>query len=405
MLGVRLHGRGHGQQPVAVAVDGGDPADGRLAGGEGAGLVEQDRVHHAHPLQGQAVLDQDAVAGRQGGGDGDDQGDGQAEGVRAGDHQHGHGALDRLVGLAEGQPHDHGDQPGPEGEPEQQRGRPVGQGLGPRPGRLGLLDQPADPGQGGLLPHRVDPDPDGGVGDHGAGHHPTARAPGHRAGLAGDHRLVKLGAAVGDHAVGRDTAARADQHQVAHDQVADRRRPGPLGGDQVGLVGQQRGQGVQGPGGLAEGTHLQPVAEQHDHDQQGQLPPELQVEQAQGGGGAGPEADQDGQGDQQHHARLPGPGLGQAAFQERPAAVEEDDRPQHRRDPLRARELRRGEPQPLLDHLGVGDHRDGQGQAPPEPVPEPGRVVPVAAVSGVLVVGGVALVVHQNSDLQVNSGS
>ena len=47
-------------------------------------------------------------------------------------------------------------------------------------------------------------------------------------------------------------------------------------------------------------------------------------------------------------------------------------------------------PQPLLDHLGVEDHRDGQDQAQPEPVPELGRVVPVAATASTVaaLVGG-----------------
>jgi hypothetical protein len=73
------------------------------------------------------------------------------------------------------------------------------------------------------------------------------------------------------------------------------------------------------------------VAQQHDHDQQGQLPPELQVEDPEHGGHAGPEGDQDGQGDQQHHARLAAAQLGQPALQERPPAVQEDHRPEHAR--------------------------------------------------------------------------
>jgi hypothetical protein len=240
VLGVRLDGAGQGEQGVGVPVDRGRPADMGPAGGQGAGLVEQDGVHGPHPLQGQAVGDQDAVAGRQAGGDGNHQGDGQPEGVGAGDHQHGHGPLDRLVGVAKGQPDDQGEDAGPEGEPEQPGRRPVGQGLGARPGGLGLGDQPADPGQRRLLPDRLDPDPQGRVGDHRARHHPVARILGHRAGLAGDHRLIQLRFAIDDHAVGRDPAARPDQDHVADVEVADGDRPGAGWGEQVGLVGQQR---------------------------------------------------------------------------------------------------------------------------------------------------------------------
>ena len=51
-------------------------------------------------------------------------------------------------------------------------------------------------------------------------------------------------------------------------------------GDPLGLVGQQRGERVERARGLAEGPHLQPVAEQHDHDEERELPPEVEVETA-----------------------------------------------------------------------------------------------------------------------------
>jgi hypothetical protein len=164
--------------------------------------------------------------------------------VGAGDHQDRDRPLDRLVGLAEQQPDGEGDDADAGGEVEEQRRRPVGQGLGPRAGRLGLGDQPADPGQGGLLADGVHLDPDRRVGDHGAGDHPVAGPLGDRAGLAGDHGLVHLGLAVGDHTVGRHPAAGADEDEVADGQAANGHGPGPFGGDQVGLVGQQRRQGV-----------------------------------------------------------------------------------------------------------------------------------------------------------------
>jgi hypothetical protein len=51
-------------------------------------------------------------------------------------------------------------------------------------------------------------------------------------------------------------------------------------------------------------------------------------------------------------------------------------------------ELGRGEAQPRLDHLGVDDHRHGQDQAPPEPVPELGGMVPMPTVRTVLATVG-----------------
>ena len=79
--------------------------------------------------------------------------------------------------LTQSQPHRQGEDAGAHGEVEQQRRRPVGQGLGPGAGGLGLLDQSSDPGQGGFLPDRVDLDPQGRVGDHRPGDHPGAARP------------------------------------------------------------------------------------------------------------------------------------------------------------------------------------------------------------------------------------
>ncbi len=101
-------------------------------------------------------------------------------------------------------------------------------------------------------------------------------------------------------------------------------------------VRQQRGQGLQGPRRLPDGPHLQPVAEQHDRHQQGQLPPEVEVEEAEGHRGARHERDRDRHAYEQHHPRLPVPRLPKPAHQERPAAPHEDERAQYGCDPPRA---------------------------------------------------------------------
>ena len=261
----------------------GDADDGVLALGERAGLVEQERVDGAALLEREAVLDEDPVAGRHRRGDRRRQRDRQAERVRAGDDQHGHDPGDRLVGVAERQPHDAGDHRGAGGDVEEQRGGPVGEHLRPRPRLLGLGHQPLDAGQRGVLADRVDPHPDRRVGRHRAGDDPVADVLGDRLGLAGDHRLVELRRALDDLAVGRHPGAGADQHDVTDAQVVDRRpsRRSPSGSDPLGLVGQQRGERGEGVLGLAERLHLLPVAEQHDRHQQRQLPPEVQVERVE----------------------------------------------------------------------------------------------------------------------------
>jgi hypothetical protein len=177
--------------------------------------------------------------------------------VRAGDHQHGDGALDGVLRVAQSHPGDESDQPGACGEVKEQGCRPVGQRLGPGPGLLGLLDEAADPGESGPFPDGADPDPQRRIGGYGAGNHPVARALGDSPGLAGDHRFVDVGLAVSHHAVSGHPPARADQHQVAGGQfVEPDRLDGTVGTDPLGRVGQQGRQSVQGAGGLPEGPHL-----------------------------------------------------------------------------------------------------------------------------------------------------
>ena len=131
------------------------------------------------------------------GGDRDHQRDGQPERVRAGDDQHGHRALDRLVRARRAAIQTTNViTPGGRGEVEQQRRGPVGQRLRAGP----ATPAPAAtsrwmPASAVSLADRVDPDPQRGVGGDRAGHHPVPDRLRHRPRLAGDHRLVELGLA------------------------------------------------------------------------------------------------------------------------------------------------------------------------------------------------------------------
>ncbi len=152
-----------GQEPVGITVDGSDAGHAVLPAGERARLVEQDGIDGAHPLQRQAVLDEDAAAGGLGGGDGRDQGDGQPQCMRAGDDEHGDRAGDRVLGLAEEHPRGERHRAAEDGDVEQQGCGTVGEHLGVGTGFLGLGDEPLDAGQRRTTPDRVDPDPQGSV--------------------------------------------------------------------------------------------------------------------------------------------------------------------------------------------------------------------------------------------------
>ena len=199
--------------------------------------------------------------------------------------------------------------PGAGGDIEEQRGEPVGERLGPaaarpaprrraagcRPARC--RRRPRRPARGST--ESVDTVP------------ATTRSParlGDRARLAGDHRLVELGLALDDHAVGRDTAAGPHEHDVAE---RERRRVAtvstlPSASTRSASSGSSSARAASADLGLAERLHLLPVAEQHDRDQRGQLPPEVEVEPPEAGGHRRRVRHGDGHRDQQHHPRAAG---------------------------------------------------------------------------------------------------
>jgi hypothetical protein len=100
VLAVGFDAAGEAQDLVLAQVDAGHSGHDVLALRQGAGLVEQDGVDCPHPLQGQPVLDEDAGAGGEGARQRDHQRDGQAEGVGAGDDEHGDGSDHGVVGIA-----------------------------------------------------------------------------------------------------------------------------------------------------------------------------------------------------------------------------------------------------------------------------------------------------------------
>ena len=222
---------------------------------------------------------------------------------------------------------------------EEQSGGAVGERLRTRARRLRLGDEPLDAGERGVVADGLHAHADRGVGRDGPGDDAVARRCfGDRPRLAGDHRLVELGLAVDDHAVGRARARRSARARrrrgaasasgtVSTPSVGARARP--TSGKQLG----ERGERALG---LADGLHLEPVAEQHDDDEERELPPEVEIEvaDAEARREARGERDRDRERDQQHHPRLAGADLADAAAQERPAAVEEDDGAEHGRDPV-----------------------------------------------------------------------
>ncbi len=124
-------------------------------------------------------------------------------------------------------------------------------------------------------------------------------------GLAGDHRLVERRSAVEDATVRRHGRPRSHEDRVADPEVGGSDRDGRRALDALGGVGEECGEGIEGGSRLREGAHLEPVAEEHDDDEEGEFPPEVErvVEDAERGSPGCEERDRDREGDEQHHAR------------------------------------------------------------------------------------------------------
>ena len=241
----------------------------------------------------------------------------------AGDHQHGHRPHDGVVDAPGEQPgHErHGSRRG--GHVEQDRREAIGEHLGAAAAGLGVGDEALDPRQRRVIADGDHPNPQRRVRRDRAGDDAISRRLGDGSRLPGDHRLVQFGGALFDDAVGGYSAAGPHEDDVTDCQRVEGDVADVVSLDQFGVVGEQLGEDRDGAAGLADRLHLLPVAEQHDRDEQGQLPPELEVEPVQAGGHRCRVGDGDRHRDEQHHPRLVAADLGNAAGKERPAAPPE----------------------------------------------------------------------------------
>ena len=204
--------------------------------------------------------------------------DGEAERVRAGDDENGDGADDGFVGKADESPHDRRDDAGAEREPEQPSGRAVGDALRTRGRVLRLGDEPLDAGERGVVAHRGDLDANP---ESVATVPATTASPSSRVERCCDSPVIidssMLAApdttrpSAGTRPPGRTTTT-SPTRRSAGATVTD-----AIALDAFGLIGQQRRERVQCRRGLRERAHLDPVTEQHDHDQQRELPPEVEL--------------------------------------------------------------------------------------------------------------------------------
>ncbi len=269
------------------------------------------------------------------------------------------------------------------GDVEQHRRRPVGERLRARPGGLRLLDQPLDAGQRGLLADRRRPVTR--IAESVATVPATTRSPG-RFGTGRDSPVIidssssaspSSTTTVRRHPTARSGPARGRRRADRPAAPARPRRPAPIRSASSG----------SSAASAASAPRAWPIARissqwpssmittrsASSHQKSRSRPPRPSEVAA-----LATNATVIASAIEQHHARLPGPDLGRRAGQERPPAVAEDDRAEHRRDPAGA--VRERVAEQVGEHARERDHGDGEQQAPPEAVPEPRRVIPVSAV-------------------------
>ena len=239
-----------------------------LADGQGAGFVKGHGVGAASLLQRLCVFDQNTFTRSHAGAGHDGRRRSQAQSTGAGNHQHRHRAYQRhLQRLAHGQPAQERGQRNQQHHRYKHGGHLVHQPLNGRFGGLCVLHQFDNFGQHGVTPDRAHPNEHAAVSVDAAAREHSARRLGHRQRLAGEHRLIELGAAFLQHTVYRHALARQHHHAVADQQLQH---------GHVGLfavfqnhVRQRRPQRMQRAnrgGGLALGACLQPFTQHHQRN-------------------------------------------------------------------------------------------------------------------------------------------
>ncbi len=336
-----------------------DGREARLPLRQGAGLVHHQGIDLLKALQGLGVADQDPGGGAPPGGDHDRHRRRQAEGARAGDDQHGHGA-DYGVRQTRLRPEQLPGEGRQRGDHDDDRHEParydVGETLDRCPAALRLADHPNDSGQKGVGPDTLGAHHQAARAVDGAAENAFARSLLHRDRLSRHHRLVHRAVTLEDDAVHRNLLAGPDPQAVAGPDAVERDILfAPVlvqtsGGRRREL--QERPDGAAGPAASPQLDHL---AEQHQHgDRRGGLEvdpdPALLTAQRRGEdpgkkrhGEAVGIGDAGTQGDEREHVEAAVPDRRPAALEERSAAVKDDGRRQGKLNPVE-KTMRRDRP-------------------------------------------------------------
>ena len=232
-------------------------ADHELAGGEGAGLVEDEGGDAGSGFEIGDVFHQDAEAGGRAEGGDHRGGRGENESAGTGANEHADDAVEIL-----------GEGPDEGGDHQHQR-RIVADVLvhDPHERELGLFrgeNQFADPAEGGVLARAGDLHLEGAVEIHRAGEDLFARALVDRERFTGDGGLVDRALPAEDDAVGGDVVARTDADDIANRQGAGGDLLLAAGDEAAGAGGGDLDERFDRGAGAGGGAGLDDLAEQHE---------------------------------------------------------------------------------------------------------------------------------------------
>ncbi len=157
-------------------------------------------------------------------------------------------------------------------------GGTVGKSLRARARSLGGGDEPHNSGKGGLVPDCGNADAKTSAAGNCSRNNFRTCPLRHRFGLAGDHGLVNIGRALHNRAICGNAGSGPHKNDIANAQLRDWNRFSVCGLYAFSSVRKKGGERIEGAACLGNGSHFEPVTEEHDRNQRRKFPPNVNLE-------------------------------------------------------------------------------------------------------------------------------
>ena len=147
------------------------------------------------------------------------------------------------------------------------RGRTVGKSLRARAGSLRSGDESHDSGESGLVPDCRNADAKASATGNCSRNDSGTRPLRYRFGLASDHGLVNVSSTLNNRTICRNSGPGPHENDVANAQLREWNRLSVRVLYAFSGVRQKGRERIEGAAGLRNGSHFEPVTEEHDRDQ------------------------------------------------------------------------------------------------------------------------------------------